>query len=48
MIKYAENELVSITTITKQISSLVRAIKDNSLEKIGILKNNRLEVIFLL
>jgi hypothetical protein len=47
MIKYAENELVSITTFTKQISSLLKAIKDNSLEKIGILKNNRLEVVVL-
>ena len=47
MVKYAENELVSNTTFTKQISSLLRAIKDNSLEKIGILKNNRLEVVVL-
>ena len=47
MVKYAENELFSITTFTKQISSLLKAIKNNSLEKIGILKNNRLEVVVL-
>ena len=47
MVKYAENELFSITTFTKQISSLLNSIKDNSLEKIGILKNNRLEVVVL-
>ena len=47
MVKYAENELFSITTFTKQISSLLRAIKENSLEKIGILKNNRLEVVVI-
>ncbi len=47
MVKYAENELFSITTFTKQISSLLKAIKDNSLEKIGILRNNRLEVVVL-
>ena len=47
MVKYAENELFSISTFTKQISSLLRAIEDNSLEKIGILKNNRLEVVVL-
>ena len=47
MVKYAENELFSITTFTKQISSLLNAIKNNSLEKIGILKNNRLEVVVL-
>ena len=47
MVKYAESELFSITTFTKQISSLLKAIKDNSLEKIGILKNNQLEVVVL-
>ena len=47
MVRYAENELFSITTFTKQISSLLNAIKNNSLEKIGILKNNRLEVVVL-
>jgi hypothetical protein len=47
MVRYAENELFSITDFTKQISSLLKAIKNNSLEKIGILKNNRLEVVVL-
>ena len=47
MVKYAENELFSITTFTKQISSLLNDVKNNSLEKIGILKNNRLEVVVL-
>jgi hypothetical protein len=47
MVRYAENELFSITDFTKQISSLLKAIKNNTLEKIGILKNNRLEVVVL-
>lgn len=47
MVKYAENELFSITDFTKQISSLLKKIKNNSIEKIGILKNNRLEVVVL-
>ena len=47
MVKYAENELFSITDFTKQISSLLKGIKNNSFEKIGILKNNRLEVVVL-
>jgi len=34
MVKYAENKLFSITTFTKQISSFLRAIKNNDLEKI--------------
>lgn len=47
MVKYAENELFSITDFTKQISSLLKEIKNHSLEKIGVLKNNRLEVVVL-
>jgi len=47
MVRYAENELFSITDFTKQISSLLKDIKSNTLEKIGVLKNNRLEVVVL-
>ena len=47
MVKYAENELFSITDFTKQISRLLKEIKSSSIEKIGILKNNRLEVVVL-
>ena len=45
MVRYAENELFSITDFTKQISSLLKDIKNNTIEKIGVLKNNRLEVV---
>jgi len=47
MVKYSENELFAITDFTKQISSLVKSIKNNTIEKIGILRNNRLEVVVL-
>jgi len=47
MVRYAENELFSITDFTKQISTLLRDIKNNTIEKIGVLKNNRLEVVVL-
>ncbi len=47
MVKYAENELFSITDFSKHLSSLVRSIKNNTIEKIGILKNNRLEVVVI-
>ncbi len=47
MVRYAENELFSITDFTKQISSLLKGIKNNRLEKIGVLKNNRLEAVVL-
>ncbi|MCD6190614.1 MAG: hypothetical protein J7K14_03625 [Sulfurimonas sp.] len=47
MVKYAQNELFSITDFTKQIGSVVNNIKEHSLEKIGILKNNRLEAVVI-
>ncbi len=47
MVKYAENELFSVTDFSKQLSSLVKNIKNRSIEKIGILKNNRLEVVVI-
>lgn len=47
MVKYSENELFSITDFTKKISTLLKDVKNNTIEKIGILKNNRLEVVVL-
>ena len=47
MVRYAENELFSITDFTKQISSLLKGIKNKRLEKVGVLKNNRLEAVVL-
>ena len=47
MVNYTENELFSITDFTKRISSLLKDVKSNTLEKIGVLKNNRLEAVIL-
>jgi len=47
MVKYTENELFSITDFSKKISVLLKEVKNNSLEKIGVLKNNRLEAVVL-
>jgi len=47
MVKYSENELFSVTDFSKQLSSLVKSIKNNTIEKIGVLKNNRLEVVVI-
>lgn len=47
MVKYAKNELFSITDFTKQIGNAVNSIKEHSLEKIGILKNNKLEAVVI-
>jgi len=47
MVKYSEDELFAITDFTKQISSLIKSVKNNTIEKIGILRNNHLEVVVL-
>jgi len=47
MVKYAQNELYSITDFIKQIGSVISSIKEHSLEKIGILKNNKLEAVVI-
>jgi hypothetical protein len=47
MVNYTENELFSITDFTKQISTLLKDVKNNTINKIGVLKNNRLEAVVL-
>ena len=47
MVKYAQNELFSITEFTKQIGNATNSVKEHSLEKIGILKNNKLEAVVI-
>jgi len=47
MAKYAQNELFSITDFTKHLGSVVKSIKNHSIEKIGILKNNKLEAVVI-
>ncbi len=47
MVSYTQNELLSITDFTKSLSKVLNSIKDNSIEKIGVLKNNKLEVVVI-
>ena len=47
MVKYAQSELFSITDFAKQLGSVVKSIKEQSIEKIGILKNNKLEAVLI-
>jgi len=47
MVQYAQNELLSITDFTKGISGIIKDIKSNAFEKIGILKNNKLEAVVI-
>ena len=43
MVSYTQNELLSITDFTKSISKILGDIKEHSIEKVGVLKNNKLE-----
>lgn len=47
MVQYAQNELLSITDFTKSISNVIKNVKENAFEKIGILKNNKLEAVLI-
>ena len=47
MVQYAQNELLSITDFTKRISTIVKGVKDEAIDKIGILKNNKLEAVLI-
>ncbi len=47
MVAYSQNELVSATEMSKQFGEYLSKIKDGSLKKIGILKNNKLNAVIL-
>jgi len=47
MVAYRQNELVSATEISKQFGEYISKVKNGLLEKIGILKNNRLNAVIL-
>ena len=46
-VKYSPDELLSITDFTKKIAGVLKGIKDQSMDKIGILKNNKLEAVVI-
>ena len=47
MIAYRQSELVSATELSKQFGKYISKVKNGLLEKIGILKNNKLNAIIL-
>ncbi len=47
MVQYSQNELFSITEFAKKLGSVVKDIKNEAIEKIGILKNNKLEAVLI-
>ncbi len=47
MIAYTQNELVSATELSKQFGEYISKVKNGLLDKIGILKNNKLNAVIL-
>lgn len=47
MITYAANELVSSSDFAKKFGSYLTQIKENSVEKLAILKNNKVEAVMI-
>ena len=47
MVTYAKNELASATEISKQFGAYMSKVNDGLVEKIGVLKNNKLNAIIL-
>ncbi len=47
MVAYRENELISSTELVKKFADVMKKIRDKSVEKIGVLKNNKLEAVVI-
>lgn len=47
MVSYTQNELLSITDFTKSISKVLGNLKEHTIEKVGVLKNNKLEAVVI-
>lgn len=47
MVSYTQNELLSITDFTKSISKVLGGLKEHTVEKVGVLKNNKLQAVVI-
>ncbi len=47
MVAYTKNELASATEISKQFGEYISKVKNGLVEKIGVLKNNKLNAVIL-
>ena len=47
MVAYTKNELVSATEISKQFGEYISRVKNGIVDKIGVLKNNKLNAVIL-
>ena len=47
MVTYSTNELISSSEFAKKFGRYLAQIKDNSVEKLAILKNNKVEAVII-
>jgi PHD/YefM family antitoxin component YafN of YafNO toxin-antitoxin module len=47
MVTYTTNELISSSELAKKFGTYLTQIKDKSVEKIAILKNNKVEAVII-
>ena len=47
MVAYQKDELISATELAKKFGQVMSQIKEKSVEKIGVLKNNKLEAVVI-
>ena len=47
MVAYQQNELISSTELVKKFSDVMKRIREKSVAKIGVLKNNKLEAVVI-
>ena len=47
MVTYSTNELISSSEFAKKFGTYLAQIKDNSVEKLAILKNNKVESVII-
>ncbi|MDY0320906.1 MAG: type II toxin-antitoxin system Phd/YefM family antitoxin [Arcobacteraceae bacterium] len=47
MITYSTNELISSSEFAKKFGTYLTQIKENSVEKLAILKNNKVEAVII-
>lgn len=47
MVAYTQNELASATEISKQFGEYISKVKNGIVDKIGVLKNNKLNAVIL-
>lgn len=47
MVTYSTNELISSSDFAKKFGSYLNLIKENSVEKLAILKNNKVEAVMI-